>query len=195
MGRKSTVRRPKRRPHDRAPFAAASNIFSKAVLTSLVAGGLLAGMPLMFTALGETISERAGVLNLGLEGMMLLGAYLGFLGAYYGALGVARLPARGDGRHDRRLADGVAVRVARARPDRRRDRDHARRRGDHQRAAGRRVRVQLPAPRRALDGLDPPARQDPRARAEPVRPAAARLHRVRVRRASWSGSSARPTSG
>ncbi len=64
--------------------AAGSSIFSKAVLTSLVAGGLLAGLPLMFTALGETISERAGVLNLGLEGMMLLGAYLGFLGAYYG---------------------------------------------------------------------------------------------------------------
>jgi general nucleoside transport system permease protein len=64
--------------------AAASNIFSKAVLTSLVAGGLLAGVPLMLTALGETISERAGVLNLGLEGMMLLGAYLGFIGAYYG---------------------------------------------------------------------------------------------------------------
>jgi general nucleoside transport system permease protein len=64
-------------------FAAATNIFSKAVLTSLVAGGLLAGVPLMFTALGETISERAGVLNLGLEGMMLLGAYLGFVGAYY----------------------------------------------------------------------------------------------------------------
>jgi len=36
----------------------------------------------MFTALGETISERAGVLNIGLEGMMLLGAYVGFLGAY-----------------------------------------------------------------------------------------------------------------
>src|SRR5579884_601571 len=65
-------------------LAAASNIFSKAVLTSLVAGGILAGVPLMFTALGETISERAGVLNLGLEGMMLMGAYTGFLGAYYG---------------------------------------------------------------------------------------------------------------
>jgi simple sugar transport system permease protein len=64
-------------------FAAANNVFSEAVLTSLVAGGLLAGVPLMFTALGETISERAGVLNLGLEGMMLLGAYLGFVGAYY----------------------------------------------------------------------------------------------------------------
>lgn len=63
--------------------AAASNIFSKAVLTSLVAGGLLAGVPLMFTALGESISERAGVLNLGLEGMMLLGAYVGFIAAYY----------------------------------------------------------------------------------------------------------------
>lgn len=64
--------------------AAASNIFSTPVLTSLVAGGLLAGVPLMFTALGESISERAGVLNLGLEGMMLLGAYVGFIGAYYG---------------------------------------------------------------------------------------------------------------
>ncbi|HXR14126.1 MAG TPA: ABC transporter permease [Solirubrobacteraceae bacterium] len=63
---------------------ASSGIFSKPVLTALVAGGLVAGLPLMFTALGETISERAGVLNLGLEGMMLLGAYLGFLGAYYG---------------------------------------------------------------------------------------------------------------
>jgi simple sugar transport system permease protein len=38
----------------------------------------------MFTALGETISERAGVLNIGLEGMMLVGAYVGFVGAYYG---------------------------------------------------------------------------------------------------------------
>lgn len=64
--------------------AVGSNIFSQAVLTSLLAGGLLAGVPLMFTALGETISERAGVLNLGLEGMMLLGAYLGFIAAYYG---------------------------------------------------------------------------------------------------------------
>lgn len=64
-------------------FASVSNIFTKPVLTSLIVGGLLAGLPLMFTALGETISERAGVLNLGLEGMMLLGAYLGFIGAYY----------------------------------------------------------------------------------------------------------------
>jgi ABC-type uncharacterized transport system permease subunit len=62
----------------------ASQIWTQVFWTSVVAGGLLAGVPLMFTALGETISERAGVLNIGLEGMMLLGAYVGFLGAYYG---------------------------------------------------------------------------------------------------------------
>lgn len=62
----------------------ASQVFTDVFWTSAIAGGLLAGVPLMFTALGETISERAGVLNIGLEGMMLLGAYLGFLGAYYG---------------------------------------------------------------------------------------------------------------
>jgi simple sugar transport system permease protein len=62
----------------------ASEIVTRLFWTSVVAGGLLAGLPLMFTALGETIAERAGVLNIGLEGMMLLGAYAGFLGAYYG---------------------------------------------------------------------------------------------------------------
>jgi general nucleoside transport system permease protein len=51
---------------------------------SVISGGLVAGMPLMFASIGETISERAGVLNIGLEGMMLFGAYAGFLGAYYG---------------------------------------------------------------------------------------------------------------
>jgi simple sugar transport system permease protein len=62
----------------------ASQVWTQIFWTSALAGGLLAGVPLMFTALGETISERAGVLNIGLEGMMLLGAYFGFLGAYYG---------------------------------------------------------------------------------------------------------------
>ena len=52
--------------------------------TTVISGGLLAGTPLMFTALGESISERAGVLNIGLEGMMLVGAYCGYLGAHYG---------------------------------------------------------------------------------------------------------------
>jgi ABC-type uncharacterized transport system permease subunit len=63
----------------------ASQVWTQIFWTSAIAGGLLAGVPLMFTALGEAISERAGVLNIGLEGMMLAGAYCGFLGAYYGS--------------------------------------------------------------------------------------------------------------
>lgn len=59
-------------------------LLKQAVLVALISGGLTAGLPLMFTALGETISERAGILNIGLEGMMLAGAYAGFVGAYYG---------------------------------------------------------------------------------------------------------------
>jgi general nucleoside transport system permease protein len=62
----------------------ASGIWTDIFWTSALAGGLAYGVPLMFTSLGEAISERAGVLNIGLEGMMLLGAYFGFLGAYYG---------------------------------------------------------------------------------------------------------------
>jgi ABC-type uncharacterized transport system permease subunit len=62
----------------------ASGVFSESAFTALVAGALLAGVPIMFASLGELVSERAGVLNIGLEGMMLMGAYAGFVGAYYG---------------------------------------------------------------------------------------------------------------
>ncbi len=36
------------------------------------------GTPVLYATLGEVISERAGVMNLGLEGVMLVGAYTGF---------------------------------------------------------------------------------------------------------------------
>jgi simple sugar transport system permease protein len=57
---------------------------SEEFFAQIIAGALLAGIPLLFCALGETISERAGVLNIGLEGMMIMGAFAGFLGVYYG---------------------------------------------------------------------------------------------------------------
>jgi general nucleoside transport system permease protein len=60
-----------------------SDVLTEAFLTALVSGGILAGIPLLFAALGETVSERAGVLNIGLEGMMLIGAYVGFSCALY----------------------------------------------------------------------------------------------------------------
>ena len=63
------------------PLAAAA--FSVDASTALVAGALLAGVPLLFAALGELVSERAGVLNIGLEGMMLMGAYAGFVVTYH----------------------------------------------------------------------------------------------------------------
>ena len=44
--------------------------------------GIAAGSVLLFAAIGEIFSERAGVLNLGVEGMMLLGAMAGFSTAF-----------------------------------------------------------------------------------------------------------------
>ena len=50
---------------------------------ALFRSGLAFAMPTALAAVGETVSERAGVLNLGLEGMMLSGALAGFLGDYW----------------------------------------------------------------------------------------------------------------
>jgi len=41
-----------------------------------------AAIPLLLAGLGEQMSEKAGVLNIGIEGMMIFGAYTGFVAAY-----------------------------------------------------------------------------------------------------------------
>jgi ABC-type uncharacterized transport system permease subunit len=44
----------------------------------LIASGVAYGTPLLFASLGELLAERSGILNLGVEGMMLVGAVMGF---------------------------------------------------------------------------------------------------------------------
>ncbi|HEV7809902.1 MAG TPA: ABC transporter permease [Candidatus Limnocylindrales bacterium] len=47
----------------------------------ILAAGVATGTVLLFAAIGEIFAERAGVLNLGVEGMMLMGAVAGFSSA------------------------------------------------------------------------------------------------------------------
>src|SRR5690606_38788989 len=45
---------------------------------ALFAGLVMAATPLLYAAIGELIAEKSGVLNLGVEGMMIMGAVSGF---------------------------------------------------------------------------------------------------------------------
>lgn len=68
------------------------NLLTEPFLTALLLGAVTAGVPLLLAGLGEQISEKAGVLNIGIEGMMLFGAYTGFVAAYYtGSFGIGFL--------------------------------------------------------------------------------------------------------
>jgi len=51
---------------------------NNSILVVVIASGIAYGTPLLFAALGELLAERSGVLNLGVEGMMLVGAVMGF---------------------------------------------------------------------------------------------------------------------
>lgn len=48
-------------------------------LSVLIASLMVASVPILLAALGEMVTERAGVLNLGVEGMMIMGAICGFI--------------------------------------------------------------------------------------------------------------------
>jgi general nucleoside transport system permease protein len=74
---------------------------NNSLLVVVIASGITYGTPLLYAALGELLAERSGVLNLGVEGMMLVGAVMGFWAvqtidattslALLAALGVAAL--------------------------------------------------------------------------------------------------------
>jgi len=54
-----------------------SELFQLVLMTVVTAA-----TPLILASIGELVTERAGVLNLGVEGMMIMGAAMGFAGAY-----------------------------------------------------------------------------------------------------------------
>ena len=56
-----------------------------AIIIGVVASSIMSGTSLLYATLGEIVGERSGVVNLGLEGIMLIGASTGF---------AARLPGQ-----------------------------------------------------------------------------------------------------
>jgi simple sugar transport system permease protein len=72
------------------------DIFEILLSASFWTAAIRIASPLIFAALGELICERAGVLNLGIEGIMVVGAFAGWLTVYLGGglwfgVGVAML--------------------------------------------------------------------------------------------------------
>jgi ABC-type uncharacterized transport system permease subunit len=64
------------------------------IVSSILTITIRAGTSLVIATIGETLTERAGILNLGLEGIMMMGAVSAFAAAYHsGSLAVALLVA------------------------------------------------------------------------------------------------------
>ena len=60
-----------------------SEIFTEAFIIGLLATTIRAATPLLLAAIGEAFSQRSGVINVGLEGYLLVGGFCAYLGSYY----------------------------------------------------------------------------------------------------------------
>ena len=56
---------------------------NEAFLVSILAVTIRAGTSLLYATVGEIFTERSGILNLGVEGIMIMGAVMGFAAAYH----------------------------------------------------------------------------------------------------------------
>jgi simple sugar transport system permease protein len=75
-----------------------NEIFELAFFSGLIGAMMRMATPIIFATLGEILSERAGVLNLGIEGIMLMGAMTGFLVTFStGSIWLGVLAAAGVG--------------------------------------------------------------------------------------------------
>ena len=63
------------------------DLFTSTILIVTVASGIRLATPFLLASLGEALGQRSGVLNLGVDGVMLLGAF----GAYYAVLKTGNL--------------------------------------------------------------------------------------------------------
>ncbi len=54
------------------------HLLTSAVIVGMLASGIRLATPYLYAAIGETFGQRSGVLNLGVEGQMLLGAFAAF---------------------------------------------------------------------------------------------------------------------
>ena len=59
-----------------------SDLLQPMVLIGILASGIRLATPYLYAAIGETFGQRSGVLNLGVEGQMLLGAFAAFYVAF-----------------------------------------------------------------------------------------------------------------
>jgi ABC-type uncharacterized transport system permease subunit len=94
-----------------------------ALFAGIVASSIMSGTSLLYATLGEIVGERAGIVNLGLEGLMLIGAATGFAATamtgnpYLGIAAAALAGAAANlvfaylvvGRHANQLATGLAL--------------------------------------------------------------------------------------
>jgi len=56
-----------------------SNFFQASIIIGLLTSTFRIATPFLFASIGELVTERSGVLNLGVEGMLQMGALVGFL--------------------------------------------------------------------------------------------------------------------
>src|SRR5262249_25963593 len=61
-------------------------VVNAALLTSLLQSTVTMAVPLLLAALGELLAERAGIINIGLEGMLLTGAFAAMAATYVTAI-------------------------------------------------------------------------------------------------------------
>lgn len=55
-----------------------SQLFTASVIIGILTSGVRLATPYLYAAIGETFGQRSGVLNLGVDGIMLMGAFSGF---------------------------------------------------------------------------------------------------------------------